>query len=60
MSRQDWTILLLLALVWGGSFFFQQVALRSIAPLTLVLGRTALLYRRRKTDPTIVLPAGEG
>ena len=42
MGRQDMTILLLLAFVWGGSFFFQQVALHSIAPLTLVLGRTAL------------------
>jgi drug/metabolite transporter (DMT)-like permease len=42
MSREDMAVLLLLTLLWGGSFFFQQVALRSIAPLTLVLGRTAL------------------
>jgi RNA-binding protein len=38
----------------------EDLARRTGAELAQVLGRTALLYRRRKTDPTIVLPAGEG
>lgn len=42
MNRQDWTILLALAVIWGGSFFFIEVALRSVAPFTLVLIRVAL------------------
>ena len=37
----------------------EDLARRTGAELAQVLGRTALLYRRRKTDPTIVLPAGE-
>ena len=38
----------------------EDLARRTGAELAQVLGRTALLYRRRKSDPTIVLPAGEG
>jgi len=38
----------------------EDLARRTGAELAQVLGRTALLYRRRKADPTIVLPAGEG
>ena len=38
----------------------EDLAQRTGAELAQVLGRTALLYRRRTTDPTIVLPAGEG
>jgi RNA-binding protein len=37
----------------------EALARRTGAELAQVLGRTALLYRRSKTDPTIVLPAGE-
>jgi RNA-binding protein len=33
-----------------------ELAHRTGADLTQVLGRTALLYRRRATEPTIVLP----
>jgi drug/metabolite transporter (DMT)-like permease len=42
MTRQDWAILLLLSVIWGGSFFFIEVALPTVAPLTLVLIRVAL------------------
>jgi drug/metabolite transporter (DMT)-like permease len=42
MSRQDWTILLALSLIWGGSFFFIEVALGSFGPLSLVLVRVAM------------------
>jgi RNA-binding protein len=34
------------------------LAERTRAHLAQVLGRTALLYRRRKEEPRIVLPAG--
>jgi drug/metabolite transporter (DMT)-like permease len=36
MNRGDWTILLLLALIWGGAFFFIGVAVRHVQPLTNV------------------------
>ena len=36
MNRGDWTILLILALIWGGAFFFIGVAVRHVQPLTYV------------------------
>lgn len=42
MSSGDWATLLALAMLWGGSFFFIEIALRGFAPLTLVFARTAL------------------
>jgi drug/metabolite transporter (DMT)-like permease len=42
MTARDWTILLALSVIWGGSFFFVEIALRSVAPLTLVLIRVAV------------------
>jgi drug/metabolite transporter (DMT)-like permease len=42
MSGRDWTILLILSVLWGGSFFFIEIALDTVAPLTLVLIRVAL------------------
>jgi drug/metabolite transporter (DMT)-like permease len=42
MTRQDWTILLVLSVLWGGSFFFIEVAVPTVAPLTLVLIRVVL------------------
>jgi drug/metabolite transporter (DMT)-like permease len=42
MSGRDWTTLLLLSLIWGGSFFFIEIAIRSVAPLSIVLIRVAL------------------
>lgn len=41
MSAADWATLLLLSMIWGGSFFFIEIALGSVAPLTLVLIRVA-------------------
>jgi drug/metabolite transporter (DMT)-like permease len=38
----DWLLLVLLSVLWGGSFFFVAVAVRDIPPLTLVLARVAL------------------
>jgi drug/metabolite transporter (DMT)-like permease len=42
MSRTDWTILLILSVLWGGSFFFIGIAIYSVQPLTLVLLRVTL------------------
>ncbi len=42
MSGGDWTILLILSVIWGGSFFFIEVAIDSVAPFTLVLLRVAI------------------
>ena len=42
MSLRDWTLLLTLSLVWGGSYFFNEVALRELPPFTLVIARVAI------------------
>ena len=42
MSGRDWAILLALSVLWGGSFFFIEIAVRDVAPLTLVLIRVVL------------------
>jgi drug/metabolite transporter (DMT)-like permease len=36
MNRGDWLILGILALIWGGAFFFIGVAVRHVPPLTYV------------------------
>jgi drug/metabolite transporter (DMT)-like permease len=36
MNSRDWLILLILALIWGGAFFFIGVAVRHVPPLTYV------------------------
>lgn len=42
MSAGTWARLLLLGLIWGGSFFFARVAVAELHPLMLVLCRVAL------------------
>jgi drug/metabolite transporter (DMT)-like permease len=42
MTALEWGMLLLLALVWGGSFFFVGVAVKQLPPLTIVALRVAL------------------
>ena len=42
MSGQDWAILLLLSVLWGGSFLFIEIAVETVPPLTLVLIRVAV------------------
>ncbi len=39
MSARDWLLLVALSVLWGGSFFFSEVALAELGPLTVVLGR---------------------
>lgn len=42
MTPLEWLLLLTLSVLWGGSFFFGEVALTELPPLTLVLGRVGL------------------
>ena len=42
LSGRDWGLLLLLSLLWGGSFLFNGIAVRSVPVLTVVVGRVAL------------------
>ncbi len=55
MDLNSTIMLLLLAAVWGGSFFFAEIALREVPPLTITLHRVfwavpilALIVRLRK------------
>lgn len=42
LTVTDWILLLLLSVLWGGSFFFSKVAVQELPPFTLVLARFAL------------------
>src|SRR4051812_29562545 len=42
MNRSDWLILGVLALIWGGAFFFIGVAVRHVPPLTYVWLRLSI------------------
>lgn len=42
MSLREWAMLLALAAVWGGSFFFNAVALRELPVFTVVVARVGL------------------
>ena len=42
MGPREWLMLFALSLLWGGSFFFVEVALDGLPPFTLVLGRVGL------------------
>ena len=42
MGASEWLLLVTLSLLWGGSFFFVEVALEELGPLTVVFGRVSL------------------
>lgn len=42
MSLREWGMLLLLSLLWGGTFLFARIAVLEIPPLTVVLARVAI------------------
>lgn len=42
MSLSQWLLLILLSLLWGGSFLFHAMSVHELPPLTLVLGRVGL------------------
>jgi drug/metabolite transporter (DMT)-like permease len=57
MNRSDWLILLVLAAIWGGAFFFIGIAVRHVPPLTYVWLRLTIaaagmwLYLRFRGEP---------
>jgi drug/metabolite transporter (DMT)-like permease len=42
MNLSEWAILIALSILWGGSFFFIDVAVQTVPPFTLVFLRVAL------------------
>jgi drug/metabolite transporter (DMT)-like permease len=42
MKPNEWGLLVILSLLWGGSFFFIEIALRDFQPFTLVFLRKAI------------------
>lgn len=42
MDGRSWVMLIVLSVLWGGSFFFTEIALVDLPPFTLVLGRVAI------------------
>jgi drug/metabolite transporter (DMT)-like permease len=42
MSATDWLLLLILSVLWGGSFYFAKIAVLEIPPLTLAFGRVGI------------------
>jgi drug/metabolite transporter (DMT)-like permease len=53
MGLQEWGLLLFLSVIWGGSFFFIGIAVKSLPPFTLVFLRVALAA----TVLNLVVPA---
>ena len=56
MNRRHLALLVLLALIWGSSFMFIKVAVRELAPATLIFGRIGLAA----VALAIVVPAAMG
>ena len=42
MTPTEWAMLIALSLLWGGSFFFNGVAVKELPPLVIVFARVAL------------------
>lgn len=42
MGRSEWALLLLLSLLWSGSFFFYRILVAELPPLVVVLGRVGI------------------
>ncbi len=42
MRPREWALLITLSLLWGGSFFFAEVALEALPPLSVVFARVAI------------------
>ena len=63
MGLVEWTLLIVLSIVWGGSFFFAKVAVAEVPPITIVavrvsLAAAALFIVLRASG--IAMPAGCG
>ena len=42
MGLKEWSLIVVLSILWGGSFFFVGVAVKEMPPLTIVFCRVAL------------------
>jgi len=42
MGLQEWMLIVVLSILWGGSFFFVGIAVKEMPPFTIVLCRVAL------------------
>jgi drug/metabolite transporter (DMT)-like permease len=42
IDARDWSLLGLLSILWGGSFFFNGLVLKELPPLTVVFLRVAI------------------
>ena len=42
MSAVNWLLLVILSLLWGGSFFFAKIAVTELPPLTVAFGRVSI------------------
>ena len=42
MGLTEWLLLIVLSILWGGSFFLGRVAVSEVPPFTLVLFRVSL------------------
>jgi len=42
IGKKEWGLILILSLLWGGSFFFVEVAVKELSALTIVFYRVAL------------------
>lgn len=42
MNFREWIMLLTLSFVWGGSYFFVELAVTALPPLTVVMGRVGI------------------
>jgi len=42
MTTTEWGLLLLLSLLWGGSFFFVGIAVKALPPFTIVAARVTI------------------
>lgn len=62
MGSLEWSLVVILSVLWGGSFFFAEIALNELRPMTIVLGRVgfaavaliALVYATGHRMPTDV------
>jgi drug/metabolite transporter (DMT)-like permease len=61
MAPSDWACLVLLSILWGGSFFFSKIAVQVLPPFTVVLvrvGLAALALRFYLAVSGIAVPRG--
>ena len=42
MTRRDWSLLLVLAAIWGSSYLFIKIGLRDLSPMAVAFARTVL------------------